>query len=80
MEAYLRGCGAHRAELKKQSQMIKEFVRIANFVKDKDKSERLESLHAELNKMQWQNKVSLPLNQRYVRNILEMSKTYIYIK
>ena len=40
LEAYLRGCGVHRAELKKQSASLREFVRIANHIKGLKDSER----------------------------------------
>jgi hypothetical protein len=63
LEAYLRGCGPHRAELKKQSDMIKDFIRIANAIKTIEKTDRLDGLHKELDKLQFP-KVSLPLNQR----------------
>ena len=63
LEAYLRGCGPHRAELKKQSDMIKDFIRIANNIKTVEKADRLDALHKELNNLSFP-KVSLPLNQR----------------
>eukprot|EP01117_Protostelium_nocturnum_P006783 TRINITY_DN2436_c0_g1_i2.p1 TRINITY_DN2436_c0_g1~~TRINITY_DN2436_c0_g1_i2.p1 ORF type:complete len:1251 (+),score=411.48 TRINITY_DN2436_c0_g1_i2:224-3976(+) len=63
LEAYLRGCGIHRAELKKQILSLKELARTANHIKGvKDPVERLSVLKGELSKITFPNKVKLPLN------------------
>jgi len=62
LEAYLRGCGTHRLELKRQTNFVKELVRIANHIKVVKSEDRKEALHAELRKLTFPNKVQLPLN------------------
>lgn len=66
LEAYLNGC-TQRSDFKRQALMLRELVRVALAIKAGVKSEeRKELLHAELKKMDWQNKefVRLPLDPR----------------
>jgi hypothetical protein len=39
LEAYLRGCGSHRGELKKQIDVLTQLLRVASLVKVNKKQE-----------------------------------------
>eukprot|EP01119_Soliformovum_irregulare_P017393 TRINITY_DN5165_c0_g1_i1.p1 TRINITY_DN5165_c0_g1~~TRINITY_DN5165_c0_g1_i1.p1 ORF type:complete len:1287 (-),score=389.49 TRINITY_DN5165_c0_g1_i1:1418-5278(-) len=62
LESYLRGCGTHRAELQKQTAILKDFTRVANFIKNIGPSERRDVMIAELKKVAFPTKLQLPLN------------------
>jgi phosphatidylinositol-4,5-bisphosphate 3-kinase len=64
LEAYLRGCGLHRAELKKQVDTLKELVRVAQVVKGAsgDKEERVRVLRAQLADLQLPYRLQLPFD------------------
>jgi phosphatidylinositol-4,5-bisphosphate 3-kinase len=62
IEAYLRGCGAHRAELQKQLTALTEFARVANRIKDLKDADRKGILQTELAKIPFKEKLQLPLN------------------
>ena len=74
LEAYLRGCGSHRAELQKQTATLKEFVRIANLIKPIRDSDRKEAMHNELRKLNFPTKMQLPLNPSIEVNGLLIEK------
>jgi hypothetical protein len=65
LEAYLRGCGPHRAQLAKQDELQQKFVHAANLIKGFKDSERLQTLRDELTKVQFPSQgVPIPLNPR----------------
>jgi phosphatidylinositol-4,5-bisphosphate 3-kinase len=65
LEAYLRGCGPHRAQLAAQNELQLKFVRAANMIKPLKDSERLAALRAELSQLSFnRDGVAIPLNPR----------------
>eukprot|EP01116_Phalansterium_solitarium_P018016 TRINITY_DN4609_c0_g1_i1.p1 TRINITY_DN4609_c0_g1~~TRINITY_DN4609_c0_g1_i1.p1 ORF type:complete len:1412 (-),score=535.42 TRINITY_DN4609_c0_g1_i1:565-4800(-) len=65
LEAYLRGCAAHRTQLKRQVDMIGEFVKVAVSIKGPDRdSDKKELLVAGLKRLQFPPKLQLPLDPR----------------
>jgi hypothetical protein len=65
LEAYLRGCGVHREELKKQNNVLKSLELAANKIKDdaiKTDEERKEVLLNELRQIKFPPRFQLPLN------------------
>eukprot|EP01114_Cavostelium_apophysatum_P016118 TRINITY_DN4532_c0_g2_i2.p1 TRINITY_DN4532_c0_g2~~TRINITY_DN4532_c0_g2_i2.p1 ORF type:complete len:1434 (+),score=438.70 TRINITY_DN4532_c0_g2_i2:87-4388(+) len=74
IEAYLRGCGLHRAELKKQTGLLKDLVRIANHIKGFKDTERRAVLLDELGKMQLTSKIQLPLNPSFEVSGIKVDK------
>jgi len=75
LEAYLRGCGGHMAELQKQNEVMKNLVRVANLIKkDLKDTERKEYLLQELDKVRFPAKFQLPLNPRLEVSGLMLNK------
>jgi len=65
LEAYLRGCGPHRAQLALQNELQLKFVKAANMIKPLKDSERLQALRTELSQLGFpKNGVAIPLNPR----------------
>jgi len=70
LEAYLRGCGEHRTDLKKQCNVQKDLIIIAESIKDekiKDES-KLEMVQNGLKNLNVPDNLHLPLNPSYQVN------------
>jgi len=74
LEAYLRGCGSHRAELNRQTHLLQDLVRVANMIKPIKDTDRKEVLKAECKKLAFPPKVQLPLNPSIEVNGIVLEK------
>jgi phosphatidylinositol-4,5-bisphosphate 3-kinase len=75
LEAYLRGCGPHRAQLAQQNDLQLKFVKAANMIKPLKDSERLAALRAELSQLSFnRDGVAIPLNPRIEISGLKVEK------
>ncbi|KAL6059622.1 Phosphatidylinositol 4,5-bisphosphate 3-kinase catalytic subunit gamma isoform [Balamuthia mandrillaris] len=78
LEAYLRACGSHRSELKKQTALLKNLEYVANKIKDIKDSERLGVQREELANIKLfdsgKEKIQLPLSPSLEANSLIIEK------
>lgn len=75
LEAYLRGCGSHRMNLARQCGLQQRLLTIANTIKTLKDSERLSTLHKELENFKLPPEgVSIPLDPRIVIKDFQISK------
>lgn len=75
LEAYLRGCGPHRAQLASQNDMQLKFVAAANMIKPLKDGERLGALRAELQQVSFPRVgIGMPLNPRIEVNGIRVEK------
>lgn len=63
-EAYLRGCGAHRQELVKQTKVLNQLAKVAMRVKEAPSADKKKVLEEELRKVEFPAKFQLPLDPR----------------
>lgn len=75
LEAYLRGCGPHRAQLASQNDMQLKFVAAANMIKPLKDGERLAALRADLQHVNFPRVgIGMPLNPRIEVNGIRIEK------
>mmetsp|Transcript_5538 Transcript_5538/g.8474 ORF Transcript_5538/g.8474 Transcript_5538/m.8474 type:complete len:427 (-) Transcript_5538:26-1306(-) len=65
LEAYLRGCGRKRQELKKQNEVLNQLVGVANTLKDTRPAERIKVLREGISKINFPKSFQMPLDQRW---------------